>query len=107
MWVHVCVVGGWRAGMDARRAHSEGRALVLLSFSTPPLPHPPLPCRYLPIEGLPSFRAATLALLLGAGSPAVGEGRVAVLQSLSGTGSLRVGAAFIAKFMPGAVAYLR
>ena len=27
-------------------------------------------------------------------------------QSLSGTGSLRVGAAFIAKFMPGAAAYI-
>ena len=29
-----------------------------------------------------------------------------MLQSLSGTGSLRVGAEFIAKFMPGTVAYI-
>lgn len=29
------------------------------------------------------------------------QNRVAVLQSLSGTGSLRLGAAFIAKFLPG------
>lgn len=61
---------------------------------------------YLPIEGLASFRKATIDLLLGADSPAVKEGRVACLQSLSGTGSLRIGAAFIAKFMPGAVAYI-
>jgi len=28
------------------------------------------------------------------------------VQSLSGTGSLRVGAAFIAKFLPGTAAYI-
>jgi len=31
---------------------------------------------------------------------------VATLQSLSGTGSLRVGAEFIAKFLPGKTVYL-
>lgn len=34
------------------------------------------------------------------------ENRVATLQSLSGTGSLRVAAEFIAKFLPGKTAYL-
>ncbi|GAB4817943.1 hypothetical protein N2152v2_004989 [Parachlorella kessleri] len=61
---------------------------------------------YLPIEGLAAFRQATVDLLLGSGNPAVKEGRVAVLQSLSGTGSLRVGAAFIGKFMPGTTVYI-
>lgn len=62
---------------------------------------------YLPIEGLASFRKATIDLLLGAGSKAVAEQRVACLQSLSGTGSLRIGAAFIAKFLPkGTTVYL-
>ncbi|PSC75103.1 aspartate aminotransferase [Micractinium conductrix] len=61
---------------------------------------------YLPIEGLAAFRKATVELLLGADSPAIKEGRIACLQSLSGTGSLRIGAAFIAKFMPGAAAYI-
>ena len=37
---------------------------------------------------------------------AVQENRVATLQSLSGTGSLRVAAEFIAKFLPGKTAYL-
>lgn len=61
---------------------------------------------YLAIEGLPAFRKATIELLLGADSPVIEEGRAAVLQSLSGTGSLRCGAAFIAKFMPGTTAYI-
>lgn len=34
------------------------------------------------------------------------QGRVATLQSLSGTGSLRVAAAFIAKFLPGTAVYI-
>ncbi|KAF8072598.1 Aspartate aminotransferase P2 [Scenedesmus sp. PABB004] len=61
---------------------------------------------YLPIEGLDAFRTATAQLLLGGDSPAVKDGRVAVLQALSGTGSLRVGAAFIARFMPGTTVYI-
>lgn len=61
---------------------------------------------YLPIDGLPAFNKATVELLLGQSSKAVQEGRVVTLQSLSGTGSLRLGAAFIAKFLPGTSAYL-
>jgi len=61
---------------------------------------------YLPIDGLPAFKKATADLLLGADSPAIAEGRVATLQSLSGTGSLRVGAAFINAWMPGTTVYL-
>ena len=34
------------------------------------------------------------------------QGRVATLQSLSGTGSLRVAADFIAKFLPGTIVYI-
>ncbi|CAL8465616.1 g5152 [Coccomyxa elongata] len=61
---------------------------------------------YLPIQGLEAFNKATAELLLGADNAAVKEGRVATLQSLSGTGSLRVAADFIAKFLPGTTAYL-
>jgi aspartate aminotransferase len=57
---------------------------------------------YLPIEGLADFRKATVELLLGAGHPAAAAGRVACLQALSGTGALRVGAAFVARWMKGA-----
>ena len=58
------------------------------------------------MQGLAEFNEATRKLLLGDASKAVADGRVATVQSLSGTGSLRVGAAFIAKFMPGAAVYL-
>ncbi|KAK9816171.1 hypothetical protein WJX74_004554 [Apatococcus lobatus] len=61
---------------------------------------------YLPIDGLASFNKATINLLLGFDHPAVKEGRVATIQSLSGTGSLRVGAQFINKCIPGKTVYL-
>lgn len=61
---------------------------------------------YLPIDGLQEFKDATVKLLLGEGHPAIQEGRVACVQSLSGTGSLRVGAAFVDRFMPGKQCYI-
>lgn len=61
---------------------------------------------YLPIEGLDTFRKATVDLLLGADHPAIKEGRVAALQALSGTGALRVGAGFLARFFKGATVYI-
>ena len=51
---------------------------------------------YLPIDGLPAFRAETVKLILGKDSKAIKEGRVACCQSLSGTGALRLAAEFIA-----------
>ena len=52
-------------------------------------------------------RAACACLFKGLekGATAAQE-RVATLQSLSGTGSLRVGAEFISKFLPGRTVYL-
>jgi len=61
---------------------------------------------YLPIEGLPAFRTATVELLLGKDSKAVQENRVATLQALSGTGSLAVAAQFIHQFLPGKTVYI-
>eukprot|EP00698_Gefionella_okellyi_P011659 TRINITY_DN308_c0_g1_i1.p1 TRINITY_DN308_c0_g1~~TRINITY_DN308_c0_g1_i1.p1 ORF type:complete len:423 (-),score=116.82 TRINITY_DN308_c0_g1_i1:1012-2280(-) len=55
---------------------------------------------YLPIEGLKAFLDVTGKLLYGADSIALKENRVAVCQSLSGTGALRLGADFIARFFP-------
>jgi len=55
---------------------------------------------YLPIDGLPEFKSASIKLLLGADSPAIAEKRVAVSQALSGTGGLRLGAAFMQRFFP-------
>ncbi|KAI0511290.1 hypothetical protein KFK09_011915 [Dendrobium nobile] len=57
---------------------------------------------YLPIEGLAAFNKVTAELLFGADSPVIQQGRVATVQSLSGTGSLRLAAAFIQRYFPDA-----
>ncbi|KAF5843910.1 aspartate aminotransferase [Dunaliella salina] len=61
---------------------------------------------YLPIDGLPEFKKATVDLLLGADHPAIKEGRVQALQALSGTGALRVGAGFLSRYMKGTPVYI-
>jgi aspartate/tyrosine/aromatic aminotransferase len=55
---------------------------------------------YLPIAGLPDFRAGAAALLLGEDCAALREGRVATVQTLSGTGSLTVGAVLLRRLLP-------
>ncbi|TXG62232.1 hypothetical protein EZV62_013595 [Acer yangbiense] len=57
---------------------------------------------YLPIEGLAAFNKATAELLFGADNPLLKEQRVATVQGLSGTGSLRLAAALIERYFPGA-----
>ncbi|KAK9102698.1 hypothetical protein Sjap_019952 [Stephania japonica] len=52
---------------------------------------------YLPITGLADFNKLSAKLILGADSPAIHENRVATVQCLSGTGSLRVGGEFLAR----------
>ncbi|GAB2284853.1 Aspartate aminotransferase 3, chloroplastic [Dionaea muscipula] len=52
---------------------------------------------YLPITGLVEFNKLSAKLILGADSPAIRENRVTTVQCLSGTGSLRVGAEFLAR----------
>lgn len=52
---------------------------------------------YLPIVGLAEFNKLSAKLIFGAESPAIQENRVATVQGLSGTGSLRVGGEFLAK----------
>ncbi|KAL0726530.1 hypothetical protein Bca4012_022623 [Brassica carinata] len=57
---------------------------------------------YLPIEGLAAFNKATAELLFGAGHPVIKEQKVATIQGLSGTGSLRLAAALIERYFAGA-----
>jgi len=53
---------------------------------------------YLPMQGLESFLKATSSVILGKDSKALKEERVAVVQTLSGTGALRIAGEFVAKF---------
>jgi aspartate aminotransferase, mitochondrial len=57
--------------------------------------------RYLPIAGYKPFINSAVKLALGDDNAAITEGRVAAIQSLSGTGACRVMAEFMHRFMPG------
>jgi len=59
------------------------------------------PKPYLPIEGAANFRAEVQKLLFGAGHEALVAGRVATIQSIGSSGGLKVGADFIARWLPG------
>ena len=61
---------------------------------------------YLPIQGLDTFLKATTQVIFGQDSAAVKEGRVAVVQTLSGTGALRVAGGFLQKWHPGKDVYI-
>ncbi len=60
----------------------------------------PQPKPYLPIDGLGAYNAYVKELVFGAGSPVIE--RTATVQSLGGTGALRVGAEFLKKIAAGA-----
>ena len=59
---------------------------------------PALDHEYLPITGLPEFTSAAAKLILGADSPALAEGRVSSVQTISGTGANHLGALFLSRF---------
>ncbi|GAM22566.1 hypothetical protein SAMD00019534_057410 [Acytostelium subglobosum LB1] len=61
---------------------------------------------YAPIVGVSSFNNAAVQLALGEDCKALKEKRVVTVQAISGTGALRVAAAFIARFLPGVTAYV-
>lgn len=57
---------------------------------------------YAGITGVPAFTKAALQLAYGPDSAPVKEDRVVITQSISGTGALRIGGAFLERFYPGA-----
>jgi len=59
------------------------------------------PKPYLPIEGAANFREEVQKLLFGADHDALAAGRVATIQSVGSSGGLKVGADFIARWLPG------
>jgi aromatic-amino-acid transaminase len=64
------------------------------------------PHTYLPIDGIQAYDRAVKALLLGADSPAIAQGRALTVQALGGTGALKVGADFLKRFSPGAAVWI-
>ncbi|KAF7722600.1 aspartate transaminase aat1 [Apophysomyces ossiformis] len=55
---------------------------------------------YAGITGLPDFTKAAGRLAYGDESSVIKENRLAITQSISGTGALRIGAAFLSAFFP-------
>ena len=64
------------------------------------------PHTYLPIDGIQAYDRAVRALLLGAESPAIAQGRALTVQALGGTGALKVGADFLKRYSPGSAVWI-
>lgn len=60
------------------------------------------PDLYLPMEGYRPYREQVQRLLFGAKSVALREGRVATVQTVGGSGALKVGADFLRRYYPDA-----
>lgn len=92
-------------GIGAYRT-DEGKPLVLNSVKKAEklaLMDPTRNMEYLPQNGLAKYVELARGLLFGAKNPAIP--RIASVQSLSGTGSLRLGMAFINSFLPKSTVY--
>lgn len=59
------------------------------------------PRPYLPMAGLPDYRTAVQAFVFGRDHPALKEARIATLQTVAGSGALKVGADFLKRYFPG------
>ena len=62
----------------------------------------PLPRNYLPIDGIQAYDRAVQELIFGKDFPAVREQRVVTVQTLGGTGGLKVGGDLLRRINPGA-----
>jgi aromatic-amino-acid transaminase len=62
----------------------------------------PTPWSYLPIDGLAAFDKAVQALIFGADSTVIAQGRGVTVQALGGTGALRICADFLRRVNPAA-----
>ena len=55
---------------------------------------------YLPIDGIAAYDQAVQGLVFGTQTDALREGRIATVQTLGGTGALKVGADFLRRLQP-------
>jgi aromatic-amino-acid transaminase len=61
---------------------------------------------YLPIEGVPAYNKATQELIFGKDSAVLKEQRIATVQSVGGSGGLKIGIEFLRKFFPKSEMYI-
>ena len=55
---------------------------------------------YLPIDGAPVYNKAVRELLFGSNSPLIATSRVVTVETLGGTGGLKVGADYLRRLLP-------
>lgn len=65
-----------------------------------------MPRNYLPIDGIPAYNKAVQTVVFGADSEAVKSGRIVTVQTLGGTGGLKVGADYWRRMNPKAEAWI-
>jgi aromatic-amino-acid transaminase len=65
-----------------------------------------MPRNYLPIDGLQPYNRAVQEVVFGADSEAVKSGRIVTVQTLGGTGGLKVGADLLRRLNPNAEAWI-
>lgn len=80
----------------------EGKVPVLESVrrAEQKLAESPLPRNYLPIDGLQAYGRAVQRLVFGETSEALRANRIVTVQTLGGTGALKVGADFLRRINP-------
>lgn len=61
---------------------------------------------YLPMSGLPAYRAASQSLLFGADHPLLAAARIATIQTVGGSGGLKIGADFLKTYFPDATVWV-
>lgn len=66
----------------------------------------PLARSYLPIDGIQAYDRAVQGLVFGADSDALRSGRIVTVQTLGGTGGLKVGADLLRRINPGAEVWI-
>lgn len=66
----------------------------------------PLPKNYLPIDGMPAYDRTVQQLVFGAENDAVRQGRIVTVQTLGGTGGLKVGADLLRRIDPRAEVWI-
>jgi aromatic-amino-acid transaminase len=64
------------------------------------------PHSYLPIDGIAAYNRLAQELVLGADHPAVAQKRTVTVQTLGGTGALKVGADFLHRVSPNAQVWI-
>ena len=86
----------------------ESKVPVLKSVRTAEqkLAETAMPRNYLPIDGLQVYNKAVQEVVFGADSEAVKSGRIVTVQTLGGTGGLKVGADLLRRLNPGAEAWI-